>query len=341
MDYLICPECGNALELEIFEYFQNQKRIKEGLLLCSCGQWFPIINGIPRILIGKLRNLIKIHHSNFLVKYSQKLFPIEQFERDFLQERTALSHEKIKPLPSNFKEWDEGEKPWIEPLTPEFYVGKIILDAGCRLGNHTYFAAKYGAKLVIGIDIGETVEYAFEANREMDNVLIIQADIHNIPTKTIFDFIFSIGVLHHLPVPEKGFTKLLEKSKSNSKLLIWVYRLENYQDLKLILLLRKFTTRSIILSKFFSFIHTTILVLRIRSYNLRFKKYEKRNLFFEYLKNFNFNQIKEYVFDQLAPPIAYYYSKEELETWFKQNDIKEYQLFNMWNSGWKAIITKI
>jgi len=220
IEFLICPNCNGSLKLESFKKFSTG-RIRDGMLLCDCGLWYPIINGVPRILIKKLRHLISKYHSDFLSKYSKKLPKFEESEVDFVQEKTAESHDlNITTLPSEFKEWDFINKEWMAPLQPEFYRDKIVLDAGCRIGTHTFFPAKFGASLVIGIDIGETVEIAYNVNQEMDNVLIVQADLHDIPTRKIFDYIFSIGVLHHIPDPQFGFQKLLEKAKVNSTLLI-------------------------------------------------------------------------------------------------------------------------
>lgn len=340
INFLSCPSCNNILKIEIYEFFPNSERIKEGALLCSCGLWYPVINGVPRLLIGNLRNLISKNHPEFLKKYSGILPKIEFTGSDELQERTAYAHDVNINFPNpDFKNWDEGEKIWIEPLTSKFYKNKVILDAGCRVGVHTYFAAKFGAKLVIGIDIGNTVEIAYEVNREMNNVLIVQADLHNIPSKQIFDFIYCLGVLHHLPEPKKGFFKLIEKAKPGSHLLIWVYRFEDYQDLKVILFLRNITIHLNPLSvKLVSLLYAMIYFVRIKFYNLKSRKNDS-NTFFHYLNSFKFGEIHRYIVNQLYTPIAYYYKKEELEEWFKIPIIKQYDILNMLNNGWKVIVS--
>lgn len=340
LEFINCPECFNSLNLEIFQKFSDSKRIKDGILKCNCSAWFPIINGVPRLLSGKMSHLILKYHFQFLQKYSSRIPSFKKSEPDEIQERTAYTHDRIRPLTQDFKKHDMGEHVWISPLTQDFYKNKIILDAGCRLGNHTYFAAKFGAKLVIGIDIGESVEFAFEASKEMDNALILQADIHNIPTKKIFDYIFSIGVLHHLPDPEIGFRKLVEKTKSQGVLLIWVYMKENYQDLKIISFLRKITIKiNPKITRFISIIYNILYYGRMKLHNFfRVKGIVKPNPWFEYLNSFSFRSVLEYLYNQLAPPIAYYYRKEDLEKWFNIKEIESYQLFNMWNNGWKSII---
>ena len=53
---------------------------------------------------------------------------------------------------------------------------------------------------------------------------VVQADIYNLPVKdNSFDFIFSLGVLHHLPDPELGYQLLIPLLKERGALFIWVY----------------------------------------------------------------------------------------------------------------------
>ena len=284
LSFVRCPSCNDDLTLNTFERFDD-KRIKDGLLLCKCGLSYPIINGVPRLLLGKMRNAISVYHIDFLKKYSDKLPKFKNLEVDEVQARTALTHDSyMSSPPPEFKKWIDGQRVWIEPLTPEFYQDKVILDAGCRVGTRTYYAAKWKAKMVIGIDIGETVEIAYEMNRENENVLILQADIYNMPFLQIFDYVYSMGVLHHLPQPQEGFNKLLEKVKPLGTILIWVYQFESYKDLRFISLLRKLTVHiDILITRAISIAYASIYYLRLKIFRLKSAKDTKPNPFFSYL----------------------------------------------------------
>jgi len=340
-EFLICTNCSNSLKLNIFERFENSERIKEGLLKCTCGMWFPIINGVPRLLQGRLRNLFYKHHKYFIKKYRDKLGNSDSFESDIIQERTAYIHDiDIKKPSEKFKNFDQSFKDWISPISPAFFKEKIILDVGCRIGINSYFSGKFGAKFVIGIDIGETVETAYEVNCELENVLIVQADLNNIPTKQIFDFIFSIGVLHHIPNPKLGMTKLIEKAKSGSKVLVWIYGYENYYNLKMILFLRKLTVNSNVnVVKTISLIYALFFFLQVKHHNSLLKKGKiKPNLWLKYLNSFRFKEIEAYVFNQLAPPIAFYFTKKEFEEFCNIEGIKNLKVINMFDNSWKGIM---
>ena len=57
-----------------------------------------------------------------------------------------------------------------------------------------------------------------------------------------FDLVMSIGVIHHLSDPKLAVTKLFNKVKKDGMLLIWVYGFENEILIRLLNMLRLFTT---------------------------------------------------------------------------------------------------
>ena len=53
MEILRCPGCLGALSLETRT--EDGPHVIEGVLSCSCGQWYPILGGVPRMLVGEMR----------------------------------------------------------------------------------------------------------------------------------------------------------------------------------------------------------------------------------------------------------------------------------------------
>ena len=47
---------------------------------------------------------------------------------------------------------------WIHPVEPEFFRDKVVLDAGCGNGRHAFYAATYGSREVVAMDLSEAVE---------------------------------------------------------------------------------------------------------------------------------------------------------------------------------------
>jgi glycosyltransferase involved in cell wall biosynthesis/SAM-dependent methyltransferase len=167
---------------------------------------------------------------------------------DETQAETALSFGyEWHRFPEMYEEWEKQFLDYMQPHAADFFPGKKILDAGCGNGRFAYYAAKYGAE-VWAIDLGPAVEVA-RRNTESRNVHVVQADLHNPPfALESFDFIYSIGVLHHLPDPEEAFQNLLRFLKPGGVVQIYLYWKPERRPIKAAMLsgisaARKVTTR--------------------------------------------------------------------------------------------------
>jgi len=109
---------------------------------------------------------------------------------------------------------------------PEDLAGKLVLDVGCGMGRFADVATRWGAH-VVGIDLSLAAEVAARnlADRE---ATIFQADVFQLPfAPASFDYIYSIGVLHHTPDCEKAFKSLPGLLKPGGRIAIWLYSAYN------------------------------------------------------------------------------------------------------------------
>jgi len=105
---------------------------------------------------------------------------------------------------------------------PEDIAGKLVLDVGCGMGRFADVATRWGAH-VVGVDLSLAAEVAARnlAGRE---ATIFQADVFHLPfAPESFDFIYSIGVLHHTPDCERAFKMLPGLLKPGGRIAIWLY----------------------------------------------------------------------------------------------------------------------
>lgn len=108
-------------------------------------------------------------------------------------------------------------------LGPEDVRGKLVLDAGCGMGRFAEVVSRWGAQ-VVAVDLSRAVEAARENLAGRDNVLICQADVRRLPFREgQFDFIYSIGVLHHTPDCEQAFRGLVRYLAPGGTIVIWLY----------------------------------------------------------------------------------------------------------------------
>jgi SAM-dependent methyltransferase len=201
LKYLCCPDCSGDLQLHDTESEGNE--IMKGALACvACDRRFAIERGIPRF-------------ANLTEVAADKKATAENFGWSWQE----FSHEN--------EVYDEQFLGWISPVKPDFFKDKVVLEGGCGKGRHTRRAAKWGVRDVVAVDLSEAVEVAFASTRELENAHVIQADIYRLPLRQVFDYAFSVGVLHHLPDPRAGFRSLVSRVKPGGHASAWVYGAEN------------------------------------------------------------------------------------------------------------------
>lgn len=316
LSLLACPYCQRGFELR--EFSEEREEIFEGSLICSgCDRKFPIAGGIPRIVAG-----LEEKSTADRFGYEWKYFPQLSwtYEKQFLD--------------------------WIRPIDKDFFREKVILDAGCGKGRHVYLASHFGARMVVGIDAGEAIEVAYANTRDLPNVHLIQADICHPPLRRAFDYIYSIGVLHHLSKPEDGFKALSDLLKTGRTMSVWVYGREgNGWVVYFVNPLRRFLTSKMPLSTLkrvsfpIAFLLYTLCKFLYKPINLHFGSLG-RFLFYNdymfYISDFDLSEIHSIVFDHLLAPIAFYLKKDEVMNWFESCAFVDIKVAWHNKNSWRA-----
>ena len=119
---------------------------------------------------------------------------------------------------------------WVAKLVnkkpTEFRKSDKILEAGCGTGEFSCGFALSGAS-VLGIDLSKNSlsEARILAKKfSLKNVSFKQMNLlQNNLTPNSFDYIFSMGVLHHNQNPKEAFNKLAVLLKSNGFIVIGLY----------------------------------------------------------------------------------------------------------------------
>jgi SAM-dependent methyltransferase len=97
-----------------------------------------------------------------------------------------------------------------------------VLDVGCGMGRFAEVATRWGAH-VVGIDLSLASEVAAR-NLADRNATVFQADVFKLPfAPESFDYIYSIGVLHHTPNCEQAFKVLPGLLKPGGRIAVWLY----------------------------------------------------------------------------------------------------------------------
>ena len=306
LSYLVCPACPRALNasLSLSVSRAEDREIIEGELRCAkCSSSFPITRGIPRFAeLAAVESDKQATAENFGWQWRHFTDVDERYADQFLG--------------------------WIAPVTPEFFRDKLVLEGGCGKGRHTQLAAQWGAREVIGIDLSEAVETAYAATRSLPNAHVVQADIYRLPLARVFDYAFSVGVLHHLPNPRQGFFSLASKVVSGGHVSAWVYGAENNEWIvRLVNPVReKITSRIdqralLHLSKIPAaglFLATKLIYGPLNRRGSTLGKYLFYNDYLSAIAPFGWREQHLIVFDHLVAPTAFYIPRDEFESWWRE-----------------------
>jgi SAM-dependent methyltransferase len=121
--------------------------------------------------------------------------------------------------------WEKDSYEYIRLIPAELWAGpgRRGLEVGCGGGADLLRLSAGGAQL-IGFDLSAGVESARRLTRHLCNVNIVQGDVHAPPfASERFDFIYSFGVLHHLPDPQVAFEALARLLKPGAPLITYLY----------------------------------------------------------------------------------------------------------------------
>lgn len=380
LNYLICPECKsekNKLSLHIFRearlYKDNASEVKDGLLSCECGSWFPVVEFIPRMVTAGVRD----SHNDFIKRYKNEFIRVgvacfsphiknkHSFDtriqvKDSYNYKWRIWPSSIygKEITSFYDEWFMKKLglPSKGKFNDYFKGFRLVLDAGTGLGTKLGTIAKRTWGEVIGVDLSG-VEYALKNNRIYPNVSVVQADIFNLPfRKGLFDFIVSDGVLHHTPDAKKSLLFLTQLLRKGGKISIHVYKrmgpIREFTDDLLRGMATKLSPRECYkfcvpftqLGKDLHGMKATIKVskdikpLEIKkgTYDLqRFIYYTFFQCFWNPELNFKENNIINY--DWFHPVNASRHYEKEVLSWFKSAKFRSVQSFKTNLSGVSAV----
>jgi SAM-dependent methyltransferase len=200
LDILCCPECKGELRLE--EALHSGAEVESGWLVCLCGKRFPIRNFIPRFVTS------------------------DQYADSFSLEWTIHARTQLDRNGSTRSRDTFFEK---TGFSPESFPGKWVLDVGVGSGRFADVASNCGAN-VVGIDLSFAVDAARGNFTNRSNIHLIQADVFRLPFRLgSFDFIYSIGVLHHTPNCREAFAQLPPFLVPGGSIAIWVYAKDLYE----------------------------------------------------------------------------------------------------------------
>jgi 2-polyprenyl-3-methyl-5-hydroxy-6-metoxy-1,4-benzoquinol methylase len=219
---LVCPRCGLGLS------FEADGIDGDGILVhrsSTCQEDYPVIGGIPRILLGPHRSGVVSRHGEWFGRTARRVdmrsrwqetgigsLVVEGFDYEWAKFKRVRTEEQKRIFDLYFD---------LVPAAA-FDRDALVLDAGSGAGRWAVEAASRGPRIV-ATDLGASIEVA-GANTDPERVACVQADLHDLPFKEgAFDWAYSLGVLHHVDDPPEALRQVVRCVRAGGMVLLYVY----------------------------------------------------------------------------------------------------------------------
>ncbi|MFY7840288.1 MAG: methyltransferase domain-containing protein [Lacibacter sp.] len=262
LNLLRCPFAKSKLSIKVIatgtKAFGNELKtvITEAILFSDAGFVFPVINGIPRMLLEAIDDYAGFLQQH-LHDYALRRKNLEATHAGVLAYCKSKNQQTKK---SFFVEWSflqptQKDKLWHEDI--DALQNRFLLEAGCKkeelaqklaidIGSgHGITTNKIAGTtgFAVGIELSRAVEEAYNRNSNC-NAHYLQGDLQFIPFENhSFDFLYSSGVLHHTNNTRNSLGIVEQLVKPYGRICIWLYHPQNNRIHAAMLALRKITTR--------------------------------------------------------------------------------------------------
>jgi SAM-dependent methyltransferase len=191
LSFLRCASCGSTLS-------QAVDPNGGAALVCStCRRRVPIVDGIPRFVDVPADEAARRTQASFGYEWTHF--------NDWRQSGET-----------NFNDYFQG----VDLASLRDHV---VLDAGCGMGRHARQIAPYASR-VVAVDFSRAIDQAARNVADRGNVDCVQADLLALPlADDSFDFVYSLGVLHHLADTERALAGLVRKVRPGGRLRVYLY----------------------------------------------------------------------------------------------------------------------
>ena len=219
LQHLVCPTCQTDLRLHTATRTEAQRYLIQGTLLCdSCQQQYPVERGIPRFVAG-------------LTGYNATW----NYKWEVIDRGRALNHAILDRSNPAYELHDIYDRNSYDGRAFERMRHGLALEIGCGVGQYVLKSLlEHAPRKMVGLDLTEGVDtlraiIVARYPELLERVLLVQGSVFAMPfRRSTFDYVYSLGVLHHTGRTEAAIEAAAAAVKEGGQLNVWVYAAPDY-----------------------------------------------------------------------------------------------------------------
>ena len=225
-------------------------------------------------------------------------------------------------------------------LRPDDIKDCKVAEIGSGTGRVVNMLLEAGAKHVIAAEPSDAFEVLRNNIKEAEKVTFLKITGDQLPPYGDLDYIFSIGVLHHIPDPNPVIEAAFRALRPGGQFLVWLYGKEgNRLYLSLIKPLRiitKHLPHFALAGLVWMIYHPLVIYIHLcRRFSLPLREY-----LLSIFENMPPEKRRLIIYDQLNPAYAKYYTKSEAEKLLFDGGFMNIRLHHRHEYSWTVMGTK-
>jgi SAM-dependent methyltransferase len=219
--------------------------------------------------------------------------------------------------------------------------GAVVADIGAGTGRFTNVFLASGAAKVVAVEPSRAFD-VLTRNTSAHNGLVECVHVgaeHFKPTNPV-DFVFSYGVLHHIPDPRPAVAAMHGAVKPGGRVGVWLYGREGNGAYVALLRLLTFVTRRLSHEALEACVWLLYIPTLAYLWLCRWLPLPLRHYFVEVFGKLPPDKRRLVLYDQLNPAYAKYYWQQEVRALLEDAGFVDVRLFHRHGYSWTAVAVK-